>query len=91
MLRPELIAAGCVLALIGILLFVVGYHKTQPTTADRVVGFLEELSGESAPNDLKTNMTPGYLAYAGGATFVLAGLVLIVKSHGKDDRSKTDK
>ncbi len=80
MIRPELKVAGCILAVVGILLFVVGYQKTQPTPADQFVGFLEELSGEAAPSELKTDKTPGYIAYAAGGACVIVGLALIIKS-----------
>ena len=80
MIRPELIVAGCVLVVIGILLCVVGYQKTQPTPGDQIVGFLEKLSGESAPREFKTDKTLGYLSYGAGGTCLIAGLVLIVKS-----------
>lgn len=80
MIRPEFIVAGCVLAVIGILLCVVGYQKTQSTTADKFVGFLEELSGKPAPSDLKSNKVPGYLSYAAGVACLLTGLAMIVKS-----------
>ena len=80
MLRSEFLISGCLLVFAGLALVAVGYNKTQPTVIDNAVGFLEQLSGQSAPADLKTDKSSGYLMMAGGAAGVVIGLGLVLNS-----------
>jgi len=80
MIRPELIVAGCILVVLGLVLCVVGYQKTQPTAADAAVGFLEQVSQQRAPRGLKTDKTPGYLLMGAGGVAVAGGIALVLFS-----------
>lgn len=80
MVRVEFIVVGCVLVLLGVALCVVGYEKTQPTPLDTVVGLIEELSREKAPEGVYSDKSAGYAMCAGGGVCVLAGLLAILNS-----------
>jgi hypothetical protein len=82
MLRSEFIIAGCILVLAGIGLCIVGYNKTQPTAAEQAVTFLEGISGEKAPAELRTPKTSGYLFIGGGVLSFLLGIGFILRSRG---------
>jgi hypothetical protein len=80
MLRVEILVLGCVLVLLGMGLILFGYDQAQPTGGERVVSFLEEISGEAAPPELKPDKTMAYVSMGGGAIAVCAGLLFIVRS-----------
>jgi len=83
-MRTELLVVGCILVAVGIALCVFGYQETQPTTSDQVVGFLEDISGERAPDDLKSPKAKGYaLLTLGGLTFA-GGIALILRSGNQE-------
>jgi hypothetical protein len=80
MLRPEFIVVGCILAVVGVALCIVGYNKTQPTAVDSVVSFLETVSGEKAPTELRRPKNEGYALLAGGALVFLVGVGFVLNS-----------
>lgn len=80
MMRTEFVIVGCVLIAVGLGLCVFGYQKTQPTLADSAVGLLEQLSNQKAPQELKSDKTPGYLFLGIGVIAFLAGIGMIVRS-----------
>jgi len=80
MLRVEFVIAGLILLCLGLALGAAGYVKIQPTIAEELVGFTEQLSGQKAPAELKPPKTEGYvLRGVGGAAF-FSGLALVLKS-----------
>lgn len=80
MLRVEFLVIGCVLALIGCGLVVYGYQASRPTMADSALGFLEELSGEKLPAELKPDYTMAYLAIGLGLAGIGGGIALMLRS-----------
>ena len=94
MIRTEWMVAGCILVVIGFILCLTGYNKNQMSTSERVlegtVSFLEELSGEKAPAELKKDKSVGYMYLGGGAICILIGIGVILKSRGDSARSKSD-
>lgn len=79
-IRQELIIVGCILVVVGSAISIVGYNKIQPTAMDSVVTFMEDLSGEEAPPEAKSNKSGGYALLGGGVLCFLAGIVSILKS-----------
>lgn len=57
---------GIIWVFIGIGFFIVGYNKIQPTKAEKAVIYMEKLSGQKAPNSLKTQKTKGCIFIIGG-------------------------
>lgn len=80
MIRSEFLIIGCILVAVGIALMVIGYNKSQPTVSDNIIGFLEDLSGEKAPDDIKSSKTNVYLFIGFGILSFLAGMGFIYKS-----------
>lgn len=78
-IRQELIIVGCILVAVGLAICIVGYNKIQPTAMDSVVTFMEDLSGEEAPPEAKSNKSGGYALLGGGVLCFLAGIVSILK------------
>lgn len=72
--RFGLLAA--ILAVAGLGLGVIGANRLQPTTSQKVVGMLEQMSGVEAPDDLKGSRTKAYGLLAGGAVLVVGGVVV---------------
>ncbi len=91
MLRVEVIIVGCFLVAVGSVLCFIGHEKVQPTAGDRLVGFIEQISGETAPVEVKTSKTQGYVLLCVGACVLLAGLGLILGSRvdNRDNRRMT--
>jgi len=87
MAKPELLIAGCFLLVIGITLCLIGYHKTQPTTTDQIIGILESFSEKPAPPGLKSSNSEGYVFMAAGGLATLVGLFLITKSSKRNNTS----
>jgi hypothetical protein len=80
MVRVEFIVTGCVLVLAGVALCIAGYQRAQPTVLDTVVGIVEELSREKAPDGVYSDKTTGYVMCGVGGALFLVGLLLILNS-----------
>lgn len=80
MVRPEWLIVGCIAALVGIGLCVVGYEKMQPTTTDKAVSFVEKWVGEKAPAELKSSKREGYTFLGLGGLAIVVGLGMILGS-----------
>jgi len=78
--RQEFIVVGCVPVVVGSAICIVGYNKAQPTATDSAISFLERLSGEEAPAELKTDKSGGYALIGGGLLCLAAGIGFILKS-----------
>jgi len=91
MYRAERILVGCILVTVAIPLSVVGYNKLQPTSIGKAVGLLEQLSGEQAPEELRSSKTAGYAFLFGGAVAFLGGLGFILSSRRLTSNPGTSK
>jgi hypothetical protein len=80
MIRKEFIIVGCILAVVGLAICIVGYNKTQPTPVDSAISLMENISGERVPREVKSSKSGGYALLGGGMLFVLAGIGFILKS-----------
>ncbi|HIJ74988.1 MAG TPA: hypothetical protein HPP83_12895 [Candidatus Hydrogenedentes bacterium] len=83
MVRIEFLIVGLVLVAVGVGLCILGYNELQPTTGDKAVGFLEELTGEPAPSELKSPKGRAYAFLACGALAFVGGLGLILCSRSR--------
>jgi hypothetical protein len=80
MILSERIIVGIILVVVGLGLLIVGYNKTQLTIAEKAVVFIEEVSGQKAPETLKPKKTEGYLFIGAGLLSFVIGISLILKS-----------
>ena len=80
MIKQEFIIAGCVIAFVGIAICIVGYNKIQPTKMDSAISFMEKISGEKAPADIRSSKSGGYTLLGIGFLCFLAGMGFILKS-----------
>lgn len=87
MVRVELVIAGCILVVLGLILSSIGYDKLQPTTLESVVTFVEQVSGKSAPESLHASKAGGYLLLLFGAASVIAGLGVILRSRTTPEKA----
>ena len=74
--RVEFLLIGAVLVIVGLVLIAVGHGRIQPTLKDQAVGFLEQLTSSSAPAELKSDKSAGYLTMGIGALLVVGGIGL---------------
>jgi hypothetical protein len=79
-MRFEFVLVGCILVVLGVILSSVGYDKIQPTAVERVVTFVEKISGQNAPDSLHSSKTGGYLLLLFGGVSAIAGLGMILRS-----------
>jgi hypothetical protein len=80
MLRTEYLLAECILVVIGLVLFLVGFVNIQDSPIDNAITPLGKISGQPAPSNLYSSKATGYfLLLAGGASAVV-GLGLILNS-----------
>jgi len=86
--RVEFLVIGCVLVIVGLVLIVVGHGRIQPTFQDQTVGLLERLTSSSAPPELKSDKSPGYLTMGIGALLVVGGIGLCAASRPSDAAGK---
>lgn len=80
MIRSEFVIVGCILVVLGFILLSVGYDKIQATPLDKVVTFVERVSGEKAPDELRSSKTNGYILLLIGGVSVVTGLGFILSS-----------
>ncbi len=80
MVRQEFVIVGCVLIAVGLALCIMGYNKSQPTAMDSVVSFLEDISGEKAPVEVRSDKSGAYALLIGGGLCFFAGVGFMLKS-----------
>lgn len=80
MIRSEFVIVGCILVVLGFILLSVGYDKIQATPLEKVVTFVERVSGEKAPDELRSSKTNGYILLLIGGASVVTGLGFILSS-----------
>jgi len=92
MIRCEFVLVGVFAMFLGIALCIAGYRKTEPTPASRILGFVEGISGEQAPPDVKARLAApkaeGYAFIAGGIILASAGIALMLVSRTREGASR---
>ncbi len=86
-MKNNLIIAGIILIIIGIVLFAEGYNKMQPTKTEKTIGLLsnlsEELTGEEIEGFPKRNKSQQIVMITIGSLSFFIGLTMILKSGKK--------
>lgn len=80
MIRQEFVITGCILAFLGVIACIIGVDRIQPTTAESAITFIEQVSGNKAPKELRQTKTEGYVILGIGAVLIAAGIATIIKS-----------
>ncbi|NCU31893.1 MAG: DUF3185 family protein [Candidatus Moranbacteria bacterium] len=82
-MKSEKIIVGLILTAVGLILLYWGYQKMQPSTIERGLDFLGEISrsmGEEMPVAYKKDNTGAIIMMIAGGVLSLFGLSYILKS-----------
>lgn len=86
-MKSNLIIAGIILIIIGIVLFVEGYTKMQPTKTEKTINiisdFAEELTGDKIDGIPQRDKSQYVSMIVIGSISFIIGLILILKSGKK--------